>query len=139
MIYRLILTLCACCELLNFQVAHATSSEIVDAVHKTASKISTEHIPQSDTVIHFTLHKGALKQNLQRLLDEHSEQHIFWEVSEHHKIAIDVEVTAFNIYQLVNEIISPYKQPSQIKAKFYGNKIVRFYYDDSDSLMKLTR
>ena len=85
------------------------------------------------TPIQFRLAKGSLKENLSRLLDGSSDYQVLWEVSEHHRVASDMPLTAPDIYSLVNDIISPYRQPAQIKASFYGNRIVRFYYDGHEN------
>lgn len=85
--------------------------------------------------IQFSLKSGTLESNISRALQQNSDfNYLLWEVSKEHKIPVNAEISAKNIYKMIDRIITPYNQPKQIKAQFFkGNNVVRVYYSDEIS------
>ena len=81
----------------------------------------------------FSLQPNTLEANIMRLLAQHSDHKIvYWNVSKRHRVIARAEVSADNLFKLIDKVIAPYKKPSQLRATFYrANGVVTFDYDQS--------
>lgn len=108
---------------------------IIAALMLAASGIECAPLPPSHTnTISFQLVPGSLEQNISELLNSHSDNRILlWQVSKKHQVIVDAVVTGNNIYHVLDQIISPYSEPFQIKASvFTKNGVVRIHYDSEN-------
>lgn len=90
------------------------------------------HLLVADTSITFRLIPGTLENNVSALLNKHSENKLLlWQVSKKHQVIVDSVVTGSDVYHVLDQIISPYQSPFQIKASvFTRNGVVQIHYDN---------
>lgn len=80
----------------------------------------------------FQLVPGSLEQNVSELLQTHSNnQLLLWQVSKKNQVIVGSVVAGNDVYHVLDQIISPYSEPFQIKASvFTKNGVVRIHYEN---------
>ena len=91
------------------------------------------YIDESTGSIFFHVKKGLLKSNIAALMKEtRNTKHLVYKVGTH-RVFSDYWVSGHSMYEVINNIITPYKQPSQIMfGVFIGQTIGVFYATDKD-------
>lgn len=86
----------------------------------------------SRPVISFSLFPGSLEENVSALLEKHSDyQLLLWQVSKKHQVIVPANVTGRDVFHLLDQIISAYAHPAQLKASVYTkNKVIRIHYQE---------
>jgi hypothetical protein len=85
----------------------------------------------SKEVFVFQLKKGTLKKNLEALLENTKNTKALdpSDILTRHMVFNDMQVEGETVLHLIDKIIAPYSQPSQIRGKAHPNYVVTFNYE----------
>jgi len=122
----------AMCLALTFATGCSSTTQTTLANHTSTNKASINKLAQPiKNQVTFNLRVESLEQNLRRLLGNYNQyNNIYWNVSTRHQVVASATVSGDDLYQLIDKIIAPYKQPAQIRATFYrANGVVTFDYN----------
>jgi hypothetical protein len=94
---------------------------------------SRMYIDEREGKIYFLVKQGSLKQNIDSLMsDTRNTKHLIWKVG-NHKVFAEYWVSGHSMFEVVNNILKPYKQPDQVMfGVFLGDTIGVFYKADKE-------
>lgn len=101
---------------------------------KPGSALSSRmYIDERSGKIYFLVKQGSLKHNVNALMkDTRNTKHLIWKVG-NHKVFSEYWVSGESMFEVVNNLLSPYKQPDQVMfGVFLGNTIGIFYRGDKE-------
>ena len=91
------------------------------------------YVDERTGLIHFNVLHGSLKNNFESLMSEtRKTKHLIWKVG-NHKVYSDYWVTGKSMFEIANNIVSPYNKPNQIMfGAFIGDTVGVFYADEKE-------
>jgi hypothetical protein len=94
---------------------------------------SRMYIDEREGKIYFLVKQGSLKRNINSLMDEtRNTKHLIWKVG-NHKVFSEYWVSGNSMFEVINNVLMPYKQPDQVMfGVFLGNTIGIFYRGDKE-------
>lgn len=91
------------------------------------------YVDERTGLIHFNVQEGSLKNNFEALMSEtRKTKHLIWKVG-NHKVYSDYWVQGQSMFEIANNIVSPYNKPNQIMfGAFIGDTVGVFYADEKE-------
>ena len=91
------------------------------------------YVDERTGLIHFNVLQGSLKKNFEALMSEtRKTKHLIWKVG-NHKVYSDYWVRGESMFEIANNIVSPYNKPNQIMfGAFIGDTVGVFYADEKE-------
>jgi hypothetical protein len=91
------------------------------------------YVDEREGKIYFLVKQGSLKGNITALMDEtRSTKHLIWKIG-NHKVFAEYWISGDSMFEVINNILTPYKQPDQVMfGVFLGSTIGIFYQADKE-------
>ena len=88
------------------------------------------YIDEREGKIYFKVVRGTLQNNLRSLMkDTRNTKHLIWKVGAH-RVYSDYWVSGSSMFELVNNLVAPYNQPSQVMFGIFLGQAIGVFYDE---------